>query len=122
MDYLRELGWYHGNQSDPAWEELPYHVSTTPGGISVKVWSFEAYFIINQGGGCSSASGVVWEAMRAFNIPVIVGTNVYNHQGVYLPSLDLIVVHGDDIYTPIFRYYPAQDTSRTRQWYEPFVG
>ena len=74
VDYLRELGWHHGNQSDPAWRELPYHVSTTPDGISVSVWNFEAYFMINQGGGCSSASGVVREAMRAFNIPVIVDT------------------------------------------------
>ena len=74
VDYLRELGWHHGNQSDPAWRELPYHVSTTPDGISVSVWNFEAYFMINQGGGCSSASGAVREAMRAFNIPVIVDT------------------------------------------------
>jgi hypothetical protein len=122
VDYLRELGWYHGNHSDPAWEELPYHVSTTPDGISVNVWNFEAYFMINQGGGCSSASGVIREAMRAFNIPVIVGRNLYDHQGVYLPGLDLIMVHGDDIYSYPLSRFPAQDTFRTLEWYEPFIG
>jgi hypothetical protein len=122
VDYLREMGWHHGNQNDPAWEELPYHVSTTPEGISVKVWNFEAYFMINQGGGCSSASGVIREAMRAFNIPAIVGRNLYDHQGIYLPDLDLIMVHGDEIYSAIFRDHPAQNTFRSRGWYEPFIG
>ena len=122
VDYLRELGWYHGNKDLPEWQVLPHHVCTTPTGISVKVWNFESYFMINQGGGCSSASGVIREAMRAFNIPAIVGTNLYSHQGVFVPGLEQIMVHGDDIYTYTFRYFPAQDTFRTLEWYEPFVG
>jgi hypothetical protein len=31
------------------------------------------------------------------------------------------MIHGDAIYSIPQRYYPAQDTFRTRQWYENFI-
>lgn len=123
IQYMRDLGWLHADVAGWtygfSWEDLPHHLSgnTYTNGEPIRYWNYDVFFAA-RGSGCWQGSALIRETMRAFNVPVIKGNNAYGHQGVYAPTLDRIMVHGDDIFSLTRKHIPPVHSFRTRAWYE----
>jgi parallel beta-helix repeat protein len=127
IQHMRDLGWLHADVSAAtygySWADLPHHLSGENylNGQPVRYWNYDTFFQA-RGSGCWQGSALIRETMRAFNVPVIKGNNAYGHQGVYAPTLDRIMVHGDDIFTLYLRHIPPVHSFKTRSWYEGLLG
>ncbi|MCJ7628311.1 MAG: hypothetical protein MUO50_07970, partial [Longimicrobiales bacterium] len=115
IQFLRDLGWRHTHQVDPALLEQPHHV--TP--LWPSMWNLTMFLDPQWAeGACGLASTLVRELARTWNIPAAVGLSVLGrHRGAYFPTLDRMLVHGDDVQRYPVRYYPAHHTLREVGWY-----
>jgi hypothetical protein len=115
IQFLRGLGWRHTHLDDPTLLEKPHHV--TP--FETPVWNLAGFLDPQWAGGpCGLTSTLVRELARTWNIPAAVGLSVLGrHRGVYFPTLDRMLVHGDDVQRYPLTCYPAHHTLREVGWY-----
>jgi hypothetical protein len=114
IQVLRDLGWRQPHSGSEIPEES-HHVP--PFGDSLL--NLEVFLDPRRAeGDCGLTSTLIRELARAWNIPSSVGLSVLGrHRGVYFPTLDQMLVHGDDVHRYPLKYYPAQHTLREVDWY-----
>jgi parallel beta-helix repeat protein len=114
IQFLRNLGWREPHPDPPALE-VSHHV--TPFGDLL--WNLESFLDPSRAeGDCGLTSTLIRELARAWNIPASVGLSALGrHRGAYFPTVDRMLVHGDDVHRYPLTHYPAHHTLREVDWY-----
>ncbi len=129
IQYMRDIGWYHGGRVDLEYPGVESHAASYYG-----VFDYVDVAEVKRGG-CHIASNFMVSYLRSFNIPAHRGRewpggsqppnytddywdipHLHGHCFVHFHSIRWSLTHGDDIYSAILRYIPPGFSLRSEFW------